>query len=199
MVGEDEAAAIGAAHLLPADGRIRAVSPDDDSALERAFCAAVAFVFKMNAGQTVSVARDLLESAGEPGRARSLRARAEPFVELAPVHHADEAAFDRHVDGLASWRNHCRKIDAGFEEMARNCEIPDQAGRDCAAAGLDSPRSVDEGDLATATREIVGGSRSRRASADHDDIENLFRAHRACAFQGRAGNAPCALITVSTS
>ena len=112
-----------------------------------------------------------LELACDAHRTRFRRPIAQELVELVPVHHADKAVVDRHVDDAPRRRDHAGRGDLGFQEMARNGEILDQARRNGAAAGLDPPAALDHRRAIARPCELERGRRTRRASADDNSIE----------------------------
>ena len=109
-------------------------------------------ISQVDAAVLAIVERD--EAAGATLGALGFGTRAQPFVELVAVDHADETAVDRHRHRLAGWRDHPCRSHLGLQQMIGNGEIADQPRGNRAAARFDPSGAIEQQHMPPGTRKI---------------------------------------------
>ena len=135
-------------------------------------------------GGAVRVALQVVRGAADPFGASLRRAFAQPFVELAAIHHADiPAVLDGHVHAAPLGRDDLRVVDLRLDQVVGDGEVADRARRDRSATGLDAPRAVQHGDAPAGAGQVMRRRRARWPAADDQHIIGVL-AHERASFIG---------------
>jgi hypothetical protein len=182
MIGEDARHLGRDRHLLLGDLALRSVGTDHQPRPDARFGAVLPGIDDDR--RPVRLVLDPLEAARRAPRPMPRRALAQEFVEMLPVHHADEAAIDRHVHLARGGRDHPRRIHPRHDDAVGDVEVAHQPRRDGAPAGLDPPGLVEQQHAPPGPRQVVRRRRPGGPAADHDDIE-------ASRLMGHGFSPPC--------
>ena len=172
MIGEDERHRVRARHLGPPDTRLGPVGADHQPRVQRAFLGRR--LVTIDHRDVALCPLDPQERADLVIRARLDRAVAQERIEILAVDHADEPVLDRDIDLPPGGGDHPRGVNLGQKLRVTDVEVFHQARRNRAATGLDPPLPVKQHDGMTGPCKILGGGRTRRASAHDDDVIHCY-------------------------
>ena len=125
---------------------------------------------KMDTAHTIHVLGHALKGALLTVCTMALSTLAQPLVKLIAVDHSDKPTVDGDIDAVVFGRDHSGFARLRHQQVVWDLKVFDQARRNRATTGLDSPQAVKHQDPMPFLRQIIGCGCSRRPSPDHHHV-----------------------------
>ena len=127
----------------------------------------------MNPADTVGITLEFLEDADAPNRSGIGGPDPQPLVKMFAVDHADEAAFNRHINVDCGRGNHPCRFCTCDQQLIWNQVVLDEPGRNRPATGLDPTRAIKQQNRASFAGEFLSGRGAGRPTTHDHDVKSL--------------------------